>query len=241
MFYYKKGFPFQQKTYSILRWILVLEAIYWLSLVPLAGIEVYFAFSSTLISQRSSFLSNLAWTTIPSVVESIVPPIALLILAKKLNPNKPQNQAIKWALISGVTYVLIFWLTNTGAWMQAIGLKGNQYLSAYPQHVLSFALTAFGLLALTFYAVYVTKKNSGAKTLQELNLRGVGVIITLLGMYFLWNYLSWIFFNGAWSSWYAWFLGHNLDLWMLSLPLLGVPFLFHKIKPKQSVEPEKTK
>ena len=36
-------------------------------------------------------------------------------------------------------------------------------------------------------------------------------------MYFLWNYLTWIYFGGdaVWSTWYAWFLGHNLDLWML--------------------------
>jgi uncharacterized membrane protein YqhA len=187
------------------------------------------------------FLSNLAETTIPGVVESIVPPVALLILAKKLNPNKPQNQAIKWALISGITYVLVFWLTNTGAWMQAIDLKHIQYLTAYPQHALSLVLTAFGLLALAIYAVYVTKKNSGAQTLQELNVRGVGVIITALGMYFLWNYLSWVFFNGAWSSWYAWFLGHNLDLWMLSLPLVGIALLFYKITTKHSAEPANEK
>ncbi len=235
LFYYKKGFPSQQKTYSILKWILVLEAIYWLSLVPLAGIEVYFAFRCASLSTMN-FLSNLAWTTIPNIVEAIVPPVALLILAKKLNPNKPQNQAIKWALISGITYVLVFWLTNTGAWMQAINLKGIQYLTLYPQHTLSWVLTTVGLLLLVIYAVYVTKKNSGTQTLQELNLRSTGAIITGLGMYFLWNYLSWVFFNGGWSSWYAWFLGHNLDLWMLSLPLVGIALLFYKISAKQSSE-----
>ncbi len=47
-------------------------------------------------------------------------------------------------------------------------------------------------------------------------------------MYFLWNYLTWIYFGGdaVWSYWYAWFLGHNLDLWFLSLPLMGLPLLF---------------
>ena len=166
-------------------------------------------------------LSNLAWTTIPSISESIAPPIALLILTSKLGPNKPINKAIKWALISGTTYVVVFWLTNTGSWMLTVQSKSIQYLTTYPQHLLSFALTAFGLLALAIYAAYSTKKSTGAQTLQELNLRAVGAIIALLGMYFLWNYLSWVFFNGAWSDWYAWFLGHNLDLWMLSLPLLG--------------------
>ena len=30
----------------------------------------------------------------------------------------------------------------------------------------------------------------------------------------------------VWSTWYAWFLGHNLDLWFLSLPLVGLPLIF---------------
>jgi hypothetical protein len=236
VFYYKKGFPSQQKTCSILRWILVLEAFYWISLIPLAGIDVYFAITRYAHLSTSAWLSNLAWTTIPSVIESIAPSVALLILAKKLNPNKPVKSAIKWALISGVTYIVTFWLTNTGAWMQAIELKGIQYLTIYPQHALSFALTAFGLLALAIYAIYITKKNSTAQTFQELNLRSVGIIITTLGMYFLWNYLSWVFFDGAWSSWYAWFLGHNLDLWMLSLPLAGLPLLFYKKTSQKATE-----
>jgi len=86
------------------------------------------------------------------------------------------------------------------------------------------------LLALTLYSVYTTKKLSGTVSLQELNLKPVGVIILGLGLFFLWNYLTWIFFGGdhVWSSWYAWLLGHNMDLWMLSLPLVGLPLLFNR-------------
>ena len=61
--------------------------------------------------------------------------------------------------------------------------------------------------------------------MEELKLKTIGAILIVFGLFFLWNYLTWIFFGG-WSSWYAWFLGHNLDLWMLSLPLLGLPLLF---------------
>jgi hypothetical protein len=40
----------------------------------------------------------------------------------------------------------------------------------------------------------------------------------------------WVFFGsvGGWGAWYQWFLGHNLDLWVLSLPLVGVPLLFRE-------------
>ena len=238
LYYYKKGLPSQQKIYKILRWVLLLEAFYWLSLVPQAGINVYYAFSRHLFT--TTLFNNLAWTTIPGIVESIVPPVALLILAVKLNPNKPFRSTIKWALISGVTYVLTFWLTNTGAWMQVIdSTKGTAYFTSYPQHLFSFAITAIGLLALAIYTGFVAWKNGGALTLQDLNIRAVAAVITLLGMYFLWNYLSWVFFNGGWSSWYAWFLGHNLDLWLLSLPLLGLPLTFYKKAPSKPVEENK--
>ena len=88
--------------------------------------------------------------------------------------------------------------------------------------------TVLGLLALTAYSVYTTKTLSKTESLQDLNLKPVGVIILGLGLFYLWNYLTWIFFGGdhVWSSWYAWLLGHNMDLWMLSLPLVGLPLLF---------------
>jgi hypothetical protein len=88
--------------------------------------------------------------------------------------------------------------------------------------------TALGLLALTAFSVYTTKRLSKTESLQDLNLKPVGIIILGLGLFYLWNYLTWIFFGGdhVWSSWYAWLLGHNMDLWMLSLPLVGLPLLF---------------
>jgi hypothetical protein len=239
LYYYKKGLPSEGKLYKILRWVLIMEAIYWLSLVPQAGIYLYYAFARHL--STAALFNNLAWTTIPGVIESIVPPVALLILAVKLNAKKPFRGVAKWTLISGFTYVLTFWLTNTGAWMQVVTLKGTLYLTSYPQHLFSFVITAIGLLALAIYAGFVAWKNSGASTIQDLNIRAVAAIVSLLGMYFLWNYLSWVFFNGGWSSWYAWFLGHNLDLWMLSLPLFGIALLFYKITTEKSAEPANEK
>ena len=113
--------------------------------------------------------------------------------------------------------------------MTAIMAKGASYLTNNPQHILSYILTVFGLLFLALYSGYFTWKSRRVQTLEELNLRVVGAIITLLGFYFLWNYLTWVYFGeNLWSTWYAWFLGHNLDLWMLSLPLVGLPILFYR-------------
>ena len=233
-YYFSKGLPSTQKAYQILRIILVFEAFYWVTLLP----TTYFEVSRLTIVSTKNLFNYLAWTTIPAVVESIVATVALLILAVKLNPNKPANSAIKWALISGTIYVAVFWLLNMGAWMSVVIGKGTQYLTNYPQHILSFIITVFGLLFLTIYAGYFTWKSRRVQNLHDLNLRASGAIIAALGLYFLWNYLSWIFFGGdyVWSSWYAWFLGHNLDLWMLSLPLFGLPLLFYNKPMKQTAE-----
>jgi hypothetical protein len=147
-----------------------------------------------------------------------------------LKPDKPLKAAIKWGLIAGTLYVFVFWINNTCMWIATLMVKGTGYLTAYPENLLSFALTTIGLLALAVFTAYFTKTSIGTETLEKLNLRTIGAIITVLGLYFLWNYLTWIYFGGdhLWSDWYAWFLGHNLDLWMLSLPLVGLPLLFKR-------------
>ncbi len=229
IFYLNKGTLTTSKNYKLLRWVLVLEAIYWLGLIMTAVLNVQNSLQLGAHASANLLINSWLLTTIPSVVEATLIPATLLILAYKLSPAKPLNGVIKWALITGTSYIFVFWLTNTSMWFITLRLEtGYGYLTTYPQNLVSFILTTFGLLALTIYSAYFTKKSSVAKSLQELNLKIVGGLILALGMYFLWNYLTWIFFGGnyVWSFWYAWFLGHNMDLWMLSLPLLGVPLLF---------------
>jgi hypothetical protein len=96
-----------------------------------------------------------------------------------------------------------------------------------PELIASFVSTMAGLFALTVFMVYFAKKSIGTPEWAQLKIGTIGAIITMLGLFFLWNYLTWIFFDG-WNEWYAWILGHNLDLYLLVLPLLGVPLLFYK-------------
>jgi hypothetical protein len=235
IYYFNKGLPSTAKTYKILRLIVVLESIYWLSLITTTVASVPGLFNESLISALTSFAINV----VPLIAESIILPIALFVFAWQLNPNKPVKKAIKWGLITGTVYIFVFWLTNTSMWLVTLMYqKPIEYLTSNPPNLLSFISTVFGLLALAIYATYFTKKSSGTESWQELNLKSIGAIILALGMYFLWNYLTWIFFGGnyLWSDWYAWFLGHNLDLWLLSLPLLGLPLLFTEKPQKNNAE-----
>jgi len=234
IFYFAKKNLTKPRTYLIIRVVLVLEAIYWLGLFASGVGSVY---RLTFIEPFSlSFFNFIGAYVLPAVLESTAIPIALLILAYKLGPNKPEKGIIKWGLISGTVLVLVYWLLNTGMWILTIPEKGTGYLTAYPHNMISFLSTLIGLFALTVYSVYITKKYARTKNLQELNLRPVGVIILGLGLWYLWNYLNWIFFGGnyIWSDWFAWLLGHNMDLWMLSLPLVGLPLLFKRRLAKET-------
>ena len=230
IFYFAKKGLAAPTAFKVLRWILVLEAIYWLGLlvsgvwgvlpVGLGGFG-----NDGALSQFNFGL--LITTGIPCLVSSIAIPIALFKLASQLKPNKPMKGAIKWGLIAGTVYVFVFWLNNTGIWIVTVMSEGTEFLTAYPENLLSFALTMYGLPIIAIFTAYFMGKSIGTEALEKLNLRTMGAIIVALGLYFLWNYLTWIFFGG-WNDWYTWFLGHNLDLWLLSLPLVGLPLLFKR-------------
>ena len=219
----KKDLSKSELTMTI-RWIILGEAVFMLALFPVTIWSFATAFGGSSTIGLGSFIES----TLPVFVESVIIPVALFKLFLELNPNKPAKGPIKWGLITGTVYLFMFWLNNTGNWIGAIERKGIEYVIIYPEHILSFGITTIGLLALTIYAAIYTVKSTAANTFSELNLRKAGAIITLLGLYFLINYVSWLFLgtDAKWSTWYAWLLGHNMDLWLLSLPVIGIPLMF---------------
>jgi len=225
LYFSKKGLH-QATMYKLLKVILVFEGLYWVGLLP-SGIWGILPFGG---SFNPGFIIS---TGLPCMVASIGIPISLFIFAFKLSPNKPVKGQIKWVTIAGVFYALSFWLNNSGMWIITVMEKGFGFVTNTPQFLVSFLSTLVGLLALTIFTAYFAVKSIKAQTIH---LPTVGAILTSLGIYFLWNYLTWIFFGG-WNQWYAWILGHNLDLWMLSLPLLGIPLLFYVDSKKRTTNP----
>ena len=222
----KKGL-LQGTVYKLLRVILVFEGLYWVGLLP-SGIWGILPLGGSF--NIGFFLS----TGLPCMFASIGIPISLFILAFKLSPNKPLKGSIIWATIAGVFYIFAFWLNNSGMWIITIMGKGFGFVTDTPQYLASFVTTLVGLLALAILTAYFAKKSIET---EQIHWPTVGAILTALGMYFLWNYLTWIFFGG-WNQWYAWILGHNLDLWILSLPLVGLPLLFYRKPVKQTNDTE---
>jgi hypothetical protein len=208
------------------RLAVLFEAGYWLSFLMsgILGLRGFTTSSRTLSAQISGLMEN----TLPCLLQSIGLTIVLVKLFLELSPKKSPRGAIKWSLIAGTLYVFVFWLNNTGNWIAAVISKGTDYILLYPANLLSFLVTTVGLLLLGLYAARFTKKSMGADSLAKVNMHTVGVIVTLVGLYFLGHYVMWLFLGsvGGWGTWYAWLLGHNLDLWAMSLPFAGLPLLF---------------
>jgi len=176
-------------------------------------------------------LAKVAELSLPSAVEATLIPVVLGKLFFVLNPNKPVANQIKWGLIAGTSYILVFWLSNTGNWIGTVMTKGTDYITQYPINSLSFILTTVGLLLLTLYTAYFTKKtiHTADLTPSNVDLKKAGLIIIALGGYLVFTFLLYLVFGstGGWSDWYAWFLAHGyLDLWALTLPFIGLCFLF---------------
>jgi len=234
LFYIVKKDLSRPEALMALRLVVLFEAGYWFLSFLMSGVLGTLGLADGSVG-FSSMIVMLVENNLPCLVQSIGLTAVLVKLFFELSPNKPAKNAIKWGLIAGTFYVFVFWLNNTGNWIATVIEKGTDYL-LYPSNMFSFLFTTVGLLLLTIYAAYFSKKSMGTESLEELNLRTVGVIVTIVGLYFVVNYLMWIYLGsvGGWGTWYAWIMGHNLDLWAMSLPFVGLPLLYHR-KPSKPV------
>jgi hypothetical protein len=218
----------RSRTLSFVSLILVFEAIYVISygFNGFDGLEIG---DLVLIVQSS----------INCIIGAIIVPIPLLVLSRKIKTENT-DAIIKWGFISGFAYIFMLWfrfvsnwiavLIQTEAYHNFLPGYGLEYIFNYPINLISFLTTLFGLPLLAFYFIKTDKKDL-SKILSK-----IGWILTLLGFYFyflfmLYNYGSSVLISEA-SIWSWFFTGHNYDLWMISLPVLGIPLTFFIIQSK---------
>jgi hypothetical protein len=208
------------KAFLAAKIVLLFEAAYYaITFIPSA----LFGVGTNPIPSFGMFVANF----LPCIVEGVAIPVALVILVVKLGVNKPASGAIKWSLWAGISYILVFWVTNSCNWIYAIMIKNIEYVLE-PFNLVSFMATVVGLALLTFYSAYFAMK-SKATSWRELDFFKIGAIVSLVGLYFEGTYMTWVLAGsvGGWSAWYAWFLGHNVDLWVMTLPAVGLPLAFY--------------
>ena len=232
------------KVMKLIGFALVLEALYFLCFIPSAffGFLAGFGLTGghTLISGQEGGLWFIIETGIPALVEAIIMPVSLLKLRSKLaSASKSHKEIIKWACVVGVSYITVFWTTYVTQWIatfiQPEGYAstypgfGIKYILDYPLNMFSFLITSVGLPLLMIFFVW-----SVLPAIRDpaagLNLRRVGMTLTLLGGYFITIIeLFYIFgYVGGASVSIVFFMFNNPDLWCVTLPALGIAMILEK-------------
>ena len=211
--------------------IIVLEAIYLISIIPTAW-----------IGPDVSDIVLIPEATIPSLFEAIFVPIPLLILAARLKWPGKTGTAFRWACISGIMYIWALFVRFVGQWIGTFiqtdlytwffggfPYHGFSYVLDYPVNMFSFLLTAVGLPIIAIYLLLVSMPAIRNLT-GMLSIRKIGLVLTLVGVYFMLSlFLMYAMPEsvvGGKSIWNQFFAGHNVDLWMLALPIVGIPLMF---------------
>lgn len=219
-----------------IRIVILLEALYWfVSFFP-SGLWGLTTLGTTLGANAQS-LTFIVNTTIPCLFESIAIPTVFSLLFLKLNAKNLYSDAIKWGFAAGTIYIFVFWLDNFCNWAATVYMKGVSYITVFPNNaanLFSFAATSGGLLALALISSYLTLRIMRATGPIRVDLRKIGAIILFFGFYFEMIFMLWIYLGsvGGWSTWYAWFLGHNADLWLMMAPLVGISLFLESEKTK---------
>jgi hypothetical protein len=235
------------KVTHILQYTLPLEAGYFLSFIPSAvfGFLEGFNLVSGFHTLNQGGLWFLFETAIPTLVQATIVPYTLLKLRSKLTKNHSKQEVAKWACVTGFAYMIYWWITYFGQWI-ATFLQPASYASTYPGYGIGymldypvntfiFILTSFGLPFLIAF-FWWTSRPVIQETSKEFSLRNVGIVLTLLGGYFI--TIVALFYNfgyvGGSSIWIIFFMYNNPDLWCITLPLVGIPLIL--ANPKVNIQ-----
>jgi hypothetical protein len=236
-----KGLP---RVIKLVRLAIIFEAFYFLTFIPsvIFGFQVGFGFSGghTLLSGEEGGLWFIFETFIPTLVEAIIMPISLLKLRSKLTLNPESRKEIfKWGDIVGVSYIIVFWLTYFAQWIASF-IQPKIYASLYhgyglqlilnhPLNMFTFILTSIGLPLLAVF-VCLSFLPAIRDPDKGLSLRRLGIILTLLGGYFITVIALFRVFGpvGGDSIWIIFFMYNNADHWCIALPALGIPLILSR-------------
>jgi hypothetical protein len=174
-------------------------------------------------------------TAIPCLaIELVVPPL-LLKLRSKVKAQAPAPEIKKWAALTGLGYLfVVFWFNYMMLWaanMVEYPRAGDNYGLAFlnfAPNMVSFVLTAFGLLAVGAVAVYALWPVIKGQP-QKINLTALGIALVAFAGYFIYNtiyYTATGGYDAHPSVWYEVISPmHNANLWTMALAVIGIALL----------------
>ncbi|MCW3983190.1 MAG: hypothetical protein NWE96_04260 [Candidatus Bathyarchaeota archaeon] len=217
---------------------LLLEAAFFLAIIP--SIIAAFAYNSTseylFYFDHTPELILLFGTAIPCLAMVLTAAPLLLKLRAKINADAPTPEIVKWASYTALAYVLVvfwfnycmLWAANMVPYDRANQVFGLEFL-LQPVNFVSFATTAFGLLAVGI-AAYVTLRPALKGQHEKVNLTHLGAVIAAFAAYFIFNTVYYIATGGYEAHPSVWYEVispmHNANLWTMALLVVGVPLIW---------------
>ena len=224
---------------------LLLEAGFFLAIIP----SIIAAFAYNLTTSEYLFYFDhtpeqilLFGTAIPCLAMAITVAPLLLKLRSKVRVEAPTKDVIKWASLTGLAYVfVVFWFNYCMLWManmvyypRANQVYGLDFL-LQPTNFTSFAVTAFGLLAIGLMGVWTLRPALEGNP-SKVNLKALGGVIVAFACYFIFNTIYYVATGGYEANPSVWYEVispmHNANLWTMALVIVGAPLIALGIKNK---------
>jgi hypothetical protein len=243
--YWKKGDSALPQIRPKVRTALLLEAAYYLSLIPsvIAAFVYYSSREYLYYFDHTPGTILLYVTAIPCLAMVTVIPPLLLMLRSKITQSSPSPEIIKWSCLTGVGYLYVaFWFNYSMSWLGTmVPYTPLQHGSAFllePANFASFVLTVFGLLTITTTGLIYTLPVIRKKVTKP-NLQRIGAVAAAFGGYFVFNILYYYLTGGYKAHPSVWYemIGplHNPDLWCVAFIFIGLSLLFYNnLQPNSS-------
>ncbi|MCW4005907.1 MAG: hypothetical protein NWF04_04835 [Candidatus Bathyarchaeota archaeon] len=234
--YWRGGNAVFSKIKGKIGWALLLEAGYFLLLIPTVWLGLIFPstngevwyFEVTPVPEVF-FVAGIACLAMVLVL----PPVLLKLRGVVLHDSF--GQMLKWGCVVAVAYLfVVFWFNSAMQWTGMLATWGTDLLLD-SMNTAGFVSSSIFLLVVAFYALkttYPTIQNPATK----LNPKHVAATSTAFGAYFIFAIL--VYFNAGGfathrSAWFELIVPHNPYLWCLIFFFIGLPLMLTKTpKPK---------
>lgn len=225
--YYKNG----QTTLSALKGkisnVLLLEAIYFLFLIPTIWLGFIFPFigGDVWYFETTPMMEVFFSAGLTSLLMVLVIPPVLLKLKSKIQHNAPGSEIIRWSCISIVSYLfVVFWFNSAMQWFGMIATWGpSMLLDVF--NFTAFVAATIGLFAVALFALKFTLPIIRKQNSAQLNLKNIGIASIGLGSYFILGIFIYFLaggFSARPTAWYELIVPHNPYLWCLVFFFTGL-------------------
>ncbi len=233
--YWRRGHAAIPKIKNSVIAALVLEAGYYLSLIPTVWLG--FIFPSTAgkvwyfeVTPVNEVLFAAGFTSLAMVL--VIPPL-LFKIAHLVSKSAPSQVLIRWSAVAAVAFLFdVFWFNFTMQWTGMLTTWSPAEILGDWLNSVGFATSVIGLLLVATVGL-VALFPAIRKPQKPLNMRLVGATAAALGAYFLFGVIVYFVAGGYYArrmAWYELIVPHNPYLWCVAMLPAAIPLMLMKRK-----------